>query len=477
MTSSQPLSPKIRFRILFGCMTALFLAALDQTIVAPALPAIAGEFGDWGNVSWVVTAYLLVATVVIPIYGRASDVYGRRPVMAVAIAIFCLGSVLCALSSSMVLLSLARGVQALGGGGLISIAMTVVGDIFEPRERGRYQGYISGVYAFAALLGPTLGGVISDYLHWTVIFWINLPIGIVAACAALSGMGYLRHVERPRNLDLTGAALFVCGVGCLVLTVSSGGTRWAWTSEASLLSAAVSVLFITFFIARIMKTEDALISHRVVSDRVIVLSVATAALAVGTSIGLSTFVPTFFQIVLGLSPTLAGLALVPMMFGVAIGATLSGRSLVHFTNYKILPTVGLCCAATIVAGLALSIANVSAITLSVVLGFVSIGIGSVMPVSMIVVQNAADRSELGSATALMGLSRQLGGVLLVAVFGTVLFGGGHNVALSDSIASPDTKDLVAGQFSVVLGVAAANLVVAILLFLGIEQRQLGTGGK
>jgi EmrB/QacA subfamily drug resistance transporter len=467
----QDIDNSTRFRILFAAMTTLFLAALDQTIIAPALPAIAREFGSWHNLSWVVTAYLLVATAVIPIYGKASDVYGRRPVLMLAISIFCAGSVLCAMSGSVLELAISRGVQALGGGGLISLSMTVVGDLFAPRERGRYQGYISGIYASAAVLGPVLGGAISDHLPWSSIFWINIPVSGVALWIAFTSMRALRTEPQSRYLDFPGAAILASGICLIVYAASTGGPDQPWTSMQTVLPMLAGVALLVAFVVRVAKMEDALVSKRVAFDSVIALAVTASLLAVGTSVGLSTFAPTYFQMVLGLSPTQAGLALVPMMLGIAAGATLSGRTLTRIDNYKIVPLVGLGCSVTILIAVMLFLDDLPAVLLSLTLAGVTAGIGTIMPISLIVVQNAAGRSDMGAATALMNLGRQLGAVLIVTVFGAVLLGASYGrdaVAASAGLSAVQLRH----DFGVVLAIAAINLSIALWLFWALEKRPL-----
>lgn len=460
-----------RFWILLACGTTLFLAALDQTIMAPALPAIATEFGNWQDVSWVVTAYLLVATAVIPIYGRASDVYGRRPAMTVAIGTFCVGSLMCALSTDMLQLALARGVQALGGGGLISLAMTVVGDLLAPRERGKYQGYISGIYASAAVLGPSLGGMFSEQLHWSVIFWINIPIGAVALIIVWMRMGDLGRGTSERTIDLPGALLFASGIALVVFVISSGGVRWAWTSYELMMFAAAAMVLLALFAVWVAKVEDALIARHVVANRIVVMAVISALLAVGTLVALSTFAPIFFQVSLGLSASEAGFALVPMMVGIVIGATLSGKSLTRIDNYKLIPLLGLAFGTVVTLCLSFTVESLPPAMLSAALAAVSLGIGSMMPISLIIVQNAAERSDMGAATALMNLCRQLGAVLFVALYSALLFG--TNRVMDGAATVPlGAGDGFASRFSVVLGMSALTLALAWVLFGCIEPRQL-----
>jgi MFS family permease len=474
----EDLPPAIKNRLLLACMMAIFLAALDQTIVAPALPVMARQFGSWADISWVVTSYLLVTTAVIPIYGKASDIFGRRPAMTVAITIFCFGSVLCAFSTNILMLSLARGVQALGGGGLIALAMTVIGDIFAPRDRGRYQGYISAIYASAAVLGPSFGGLLTDLFGWPSIFWVNVPLGALTLLAAYTGLRHLTHEARPRYVDLPGAVLFVCGSTALVLAVSSGGVRWPWLSVEMLGLAGLATAAWLAFALRVARRDDALVSRSVLTDRIVVLALGAAFFGVGTLVGLSAYTPSFFQAGLGLTATASGLAAIPLMLGTAGGAILSGKSLSRVENYKRVPVAGLGLAASTCATLALALPHLPLVAIALLLPFVSMGIGSLLPVSLVVVQNAVERTHMGSATSLVNFSRQLGAVMIVAAFGAVLFKGGNRdtlLAAAHGGAGGDLTAVSVGDFSQVLLFAAVNLLLALLFLAAIEARPLRAG--
>jgi MFS family permease len=471
--ATDELPDRIKNRLLVACMMAIFLAALDQTIVAPALPVMAQQFDAWSDISWVVTAYLLVTTAVIPIYGKASDIYGRRPAMTVAISVFCAGSILCALATDILTLSLARGIQGLGGGGLVALSMSVIGDIFAPRERGRYQGYISGIYAGAAVLGPTLGGVLSDLFGWPSIFWINLPLGAVTLLVAFTGMRHLHHVARPHYLDLPGAALFVCGSSALVLAMSSGGNRWEWLSIQTLALIALAAIAWLALAFRVGRIEEALISREVVTDRVVILALIAAFFGFGTLIALSAYYPAYLQATFDMSATQSGFAAIPLLLGTAAGAGISGKRLGHVENYKLIPVTGLGFAAMVCSALAYWLGNLSPTMLALFLPVVSAGIGSLLPVSMIVVQNAVRRAHMGSVTSLMNFSRQLGAVMLVALFGVVLFHG-HPAAMVPETggAAMETAPITADRFSRLLGIAALTLALATLAISTIESRTL-----
>src|SRR4051812_47008868 len=254
-------------------MLAMFLSALDQTIVATALATIGRAYADVENLTWVVTAYLLAATVVVPIYGKLSDIYGRRPAMLFGIAIFVAGSIACALSPTMPALIAARALQGIGGGGLIALSQTIVGDAVSPRERGRYQGYFGAVFAVSSIAGPVLGGVFAEHLHWTLIFWINVPLGLLAFFITGRALQALPRHERPHDLDFLGAALMVAGTITLLLALNWGGMRYAWDSMQIVgLLAAAAVLFALFF-WRIATASEPFVPLSIMRNRVVAAAI------------------------------------------------------------------------------------------------------------------------------------------------------------------------------------------------------------
>src|SRR6185436_7674195 len=332
--------PAIR-RILLGLMLAMFLSALDQTIVATALATIGRAYSDVESLAWIVTAYLLAATAVTPLYGKLSDIHGRRPVLLGGIAIFILGSVACALAPTMPALIAARALQGLGGGGLIALSQTIVGDAVAPRERGRYQGYFSAVFATASIAGPVLGGVFAEHLHWSMIFWINLPLGLAAFVLTGRALKSLPRHERKHDLDFLGAALMVTATVSLLLALDWGGMRYAWTSPHIVgLIAAASVLF-ALFVWRLTVAPEPFVPLSIMANRVVAHAIGCASLAYGTMIALSIYAPVYFETVLGLSASGAGLTLIPFMGGVVIGSTSGGRLMSRLARYKRIGLVGM----------------------------------------------------------------------------------------------------------------------------------------
>ena len=341
LTQPAPLDHAAMRRIVIGILLAMFLAALDQTIVATALPTIGRELGDPEHLPWVVTTYLLTSTAVTPLYGKLSDIHGRRLILLTGIGTFVLGSLACALAPSMTALILARALQGLGGGGLISLAQTIIADVVAPRERGRYQGYIAGVFVASSVAGPVLGGFIAEHLHWSLIFWINLPLGLPAFLMTNRVLRRLPRHERPHRLDLLGAVLMVLATTMLLLALSWGGQRYPWGSAPVIGLILGSAVVAVLFVVRLWTAFEPLLPLEVILNPVVASGTATACFAMGVLIGLSVYVPIYLQSVLRLSASASGLAVVALMGGTVVGATISGRFMIHVRHYRRLPVGGL----------------------------------------------------------------------------------------------------------------------------------------
>lgn len=424
--SAPPDHAEIR-RIIFGLMLAMLLGALDQTIVATALPTIGDAFGDFANLSWVVTAYLLTATVATPLYGKLSDIHGRRVMLLTAVAVFSAASVACALAPNLLALIIARAVQGLGGGGLISLSQTIIADLVSPRERGRYQAQIAGVFAASSIAGPVLGGLFAQYLDWTLIFWINLPIGVAALLITERRLRDLPRHERRHAMDYLGAALMAVASLLLLLALGWGGVRYSWGTPLILALFAGAVAFVALFIWRMRKAEEPFLPLGLLANKVVGWGMIASFLAFGGMVGLSIFVPLYLETGRGLSATQSGLGLIPFMGGVVIGAVLSGRSMARLAHYKRPALAGLTLAT---AGL-LAIALFPAMPLPLALALfvvIGVGMGTPLPVCTVSIQNAVQPRLMGTTTGVMTFFRQLGGALSVAVLGAVLLavlaGGG-----------------------------------------------------
>jgi EmrB/QacA subfamily drug resistance transporter len=416
-----PPVPRSEFHVAFaGLMLALALAALDQNIVGTALPQIVSDLGGLRHIAWVGTAFLLASTATTPLYGKLSDMYGRKPLFFAAIVIFVGGSALCGQARTMNQLIVYRAVQGLGAGGLMTLAQTTIGDLIAPRERGRYQGLFSAVFAFGSVAGPLLGGLITDALSWPWIFYVNVPVG--AAALVLIGLG-LRHPPRRQahRIDYAGAVLLTAGTTCLLLVLSWGGTEWPWASPEVLGLLGASVVLFALLVVSERRAAEPVLPLRLFRNPVVVVSCTVLALTSVAFFGPLFFLPLFFQLVLGASASHAGLMMAPLMAGVIVASVGGGRAVAVFGRYKIFPVVGLAAAALVFLAMAWAAAEGSGLGvfmgLLVVLG---LGLGLVMPTLTVAIQNAVERGDLGVATSASAFFRSLGGCLGVAVAGAIL---------------------------------------------------------
>jgi EmrB/QacA subfamily drug resistance transporter len=402
-----------------GLMVTLLLAALDQTIVATALPRIVGDLGGLTQYSWVFTAYLLATTVTVPIYGKLGDVYGRRPLFIIAISIFLIGSALCGLAQGMTELVIFRAVQGFGAGGLFPLALAVIGNVVPPRDRGRYQGLIGAVFAAASIIGPAVGGFIVDNMSWRWIFYVNLPVGGVALLVIWITMPRRRDV-RPRSIDWAGALVLALGTTALLLGLVWGGRQYAWTSlhvTAALIAAAVLLVAFGLWERRV---EEPILPFDVLRNPVVLSSVLCMGLIGMAMFGTIAYVPLFVQGVIGTSATSSGVVLTPQMLGAVTTSVLSGQWVSRTGRYRANALVG---PLVLGAGMLLlwrmdvHTTNGQAARNMVVAG---IGIGSMMQVFVLSVQNAVRREQMGSATALTQFARSIGATVGVTVIGVIV---------------------------------------------------------
>lgn len=416
-----PLEHREILSIVLGVVLAMFIAALDQTIVSTALPTIGQELGDFEHISWVASIYLLAATAVTPLYGKLSDIYGRRIVLLSGIATFVVGSLACAVAPTMMLLIAARGLQGMGGGGLISLAQTIIADVVAPRERGRYQVYFAGVFMLSSLTGPLLGGFLTQYLHWSFIFWINLPLGFLAFAISRRALRKLPRNDRKHRLDVWGAVLMTGATISLMLGLTYGGQSGHWLAGDVAGLFVLSIVLWIGFAFRLKWAEEPLIPLDVLGNPVVRTGMLAACFGMGTYIGLNIYMPVYFETILHLNAEQSGRALIPLMVGTVVGATTSGRVMLHLRRYTLLPKSGLVVAFAAIVTLAFWAQEMAFWQFEAMLALVSLGLGTILPVTTVAIQNTVAPHQLGTTTGAMNFFRQLGGALIVTAFAALLF--------------------------------------------------------
>ncbi|WP_380284928.1 DHA2 family efflux MFS transporter permease subunit [Kitasatospora purpeofusca] len=413
-------------------LLAMLLAALDQTIVSTALPTIVSDLGGLEHLSWVVTAYLLASTAATPLWGKLGDMYGRKVFFQASIVIFLLGSVLCGIAQNMGELIAFRALQGLGGGGLIVLSQAIVGDLVAPRDRGKYQGVFGAVFGVTSVLGPLLGGLFVDNLSWRWVFYINLPIGVVAL-AVIATVLHGAQSRRRHRIDYLGTTLIAAVATCLVLVTSLGGTTWAWDSWQIIGLGVLGLVLLLAFVLVERTAAEPVLPLRLFRSRTFSL-VAVISFVVGFAMfGALTYLPTFLQVVMNVSPTMSGIHMLPMVIGMLVTSIGSGQIVARTGRYRIFPIAGT--AITVVGLLLLSLLDehTSTFVMSCYFLVFGLGLGLVMQVLVLIVQNSVGYQDLGVATAGATFFRSIGASVGVSVFGTV-FASGLNSRLRDALA-------------------------------------------
>ena len=495
-SQESAVAPQPSLRLLFiALMLVMLLAALDGTIVSTALPTIVSELGGLDQLSWVVTAYLLSSTVVVPLYGKFGDLFGRKLVLQAAIAIFLLGSALCGLAQDMTQLIVMRALQGLGGGGLLVLTIASIGDVIPPAERGRYQGLFGGVYGLATVIGPLLGGFMVDHLSWRWIFYVNLPLGVL--CIAIIAAVFHPHTRhRKHAIDYWGAAWLTVALSGIILFTTEGGTTLPWDAPALWCILAVAVGGVVAFVFAERKAAEPIMPLHLFSHRIFVLSSLIGFFVGAALFGSTTFIPLYLQVVRNASPTVAGMQLLPLMGGVIVSSIVCGRLISHLGRYRIFPIVG---TAVATVGLVLLGTVGDGDPLFLLYGYtglLGIGLGMVMQVLVLATQNSVPMQHLGVATSGVTLFRSIGGSIGVSLFGALFTMGLQrrvHAALPDGMAMPRSlgpeairrlPDVVHERYVQAFGaslhtvyhVAAVLMAVAFVLALGMRDVPLRKAG-
>ena len=401
-----------------GLLLVMLVAALDSTIVSTALPTIVGDLGGLNHISWVVTAYLLAQTAVTPVYGKLGDLYGRKIVLQVALALFLIGSALCGAAQSLPMLIAFRALQGLGGGGLIVSAQAAVGDVVPPRDRGRYQGFFGAVFGLASVIGPLLGGFFTTSLSWRWIFYVNLPVGALAFVVLAATLPSHRE-ETHHRIDYMGASLLAAALSAIVLVCTLGGTSYKWLSGFIIGLGIVAIALVIAFIWWERRAAEPVLPPRLFKNQVFAVTSGIGFVVGFAMFGSITYLPLFLQVVNGATPTGSGLQILPLMAGLLITSIGSGQLISRSGKYKPFPIAG---TAIMIGGLLLLStmdATTSKATSSLFMFVLGLGLGSVMQVLVLAVQNAVEYADLGVATSGATLFRSIGGSIGVAILGSI----------------------------------------------------------
>jgi EmrB/QacA subfamily drug resistance transporter len=451
--------------VVLGVLLPVFMGSLDGTILASALPSIGREFGDVHNLPWLITAYLIANTTVTTLYGKISDIHGRRTTLIISISMYMLGSLVCALAPNMFVLILGRVLHGLGGGGLTSTGMVVLGDIAAPKDRGKYYGYFSATYTTAGACGPALGGLLAEYFHWSVIFWINIPMGIVALVLVLTLLKRLPRHEQKHKLDFLGAFLIMTASVAFMLGLSMGGVTYPWTAPPILVLFAFSLVVAAGFVWRLLTAPEPLIPLAFFSSPVTRLTIAANAFGWGAVVGLHIFLPIYLQNIMGMTPFIAGLSVILLAICLNVSAGINGTILPRLKRYKLPPIVGLVIAIGALITLAWRAHEISLLEFQILLAVVGLGFGGLPPLSATMLQNSVSITTFGTAVATMQFSRNLYCTMMVAAFGAIVFTG----PLEGSVASYSVEGFVRIFYA-----AAASFGLALLAIILVETKPLQT---
>jgi EmrB/QacA subfamily drug resistance transporter len=439
---------------------AMLPAVLDQTILATALPTIVLDLGRVTDVAWLVTAYVVAAAASTPLWGKLGDRHGRKRLLEISLGLFLAASALCGAAPGIASLIVARAVQGVAAGGLMTLAMASIGDLVSPRERARYQGYIAATFAVATVAGPLVGGVIVQQVGWRWVFYVNLPIGLAALAGLRLRLPASPAEAVPRALDVLGAALFAAATAGFILICVWGGRRYPWGSPEMLALAALTGALALALVLRERRAADPIVPLELLRTRAVAIACAALFLTTAALFAVNVFVPLYLQTTTGATPTEAGLLLVPMMLGITVSTNLAGRGIARTGRYKRYPVVGAALMTIALIELAAVAGSPSRLTAGIGLAVFGLGFGMVGQVLIVAVQNAVDRSRMGVAMAATSFSRGLGGAAGAALLGAVFASRANG---SPAVARADVIDGVQAVFIAAVPLAAVALVTVLLL--------------
>lgn len=445
MPDSSALPPAILsqrdiYRVLSGVLLGMFLSALDQSIVATALPAMGRALGGLESLSWIVAVYLLTSTASTPIYGKLGDLYGRRLMILIAIGVFSVGSLLCGLAQNMPQIVAFRALQGIGAGGLLSSSQSVIADIIAPRERGRYQAYFSGIYALATVGGPVVGGLFVDHLSWRWVFWINPPLGIIAffLCRHALRLLPVPHLRRP--IDFGGAVLLIAAVTCWLFVLTAGGRQFPWASPTMMALIAGGIALAALLVLQERRAPEPLLAPRLFANHVVRQAWLASFVITMAQLATGVLMPSFLQLVLGVSAGGSGVMILPMMVGTVVGSFSSGRIMRRTGRYRPVALFAICLAICAQLLLAFEAESLSLPVILVTMALVGLGFGPTFPAMMVAGQNGAELRDLGIVTSMIAFFRTLGGSFGIAILWSILIGSlsaqlaaEHASALGDAI--------------------------------------------
>lgn len=464
MLSEIPHSQKVT--VMIGVMASLLLAALDQTIVSTAMPKIVEEFNGLSQLSWVFTAYMLTSTITVPIYGKLSDIYGRKKLYLTAIVVFLLGSILSGLATSITQLILFRALQGIGGGALFSCSLAIIGDLFTPAERGKWQGVFGAVFGLSSVVGPSLGGWITDNFSWRWNFFLNIPVGILAIVLIAVLMPHIKSEIKRRTIDYLGAITLSIGLAALLLGLVWGGSTYAWDSWQIISLLAVAFVTLGLFIFVESRAKDAILPLSLFKNPIFSISNFILFFTGLSMFGTLTYIPLFAQNVLGISAAHSGVVLTPLTFGMIGTSIFAGQLMSRTGKYKILVLSGLAILTVAVVLLSRMTPQTTQLSLVFHMIFTGLGLGILMPIFTNVVQNAFPHSQLGVVTAATQLFRSLGGTVGVAILGTVLNNSLAN-QLSDNVPMQEAlSKAITGTFFI------SAILVGITFLVGFSLKEI-----